>query len=788
MSSTAAIPVTGPGLPEKAAAAIVNSFRLASVTQRLRYHIQAGPKSDVKEFQICCISLAKGIDFAIANNEIPKKVEEFPLLLKQVCKHRTDVYTTTAVTVLMISVKHACQLGWFSDTESQELTDIADEMRNRFGSFGNICPGINSPGGPFSQIMERFYPFVKVGHVLVSLEVKAGYKMLAHDFHISKRMPHSPLEKIRLFVAQTDNIDTSACIVHPPEVSFLLNGKGLEKRLNITMDSGPQLPSNVTALLKYGTNLLQVMGNSKGNYVIIIAFTGLIMPPEKPVLKDYLQSEVIESSADSDIIEGPSRVSLSCPISRKRIKLPIKGQLCKHLQCFDFWNYFHINMRNPSWRCPHCNQPVCYPEIRLDQNMVKILKEVGRNAADVVINADGTWKVAKEIDGTEEPAQDVIIHDLEDPITFLDSSPVVLDLTGDDDDAEMEIFGDGKVVDRKPCLSDAQGQSNTNDASKDASDGDYGSLFNISDVISLDQVILDSLNTGTGQDYSSLPQIPMPQDPTPAPVSFSQTPSPRDRQATSSPRWNQTNSSPAPSLTTSSSQSRSHPVPVTSQSPANVSSFVQSPPIPRVLNTQPNSYFNRSLHSNHQRQHTSGPTVQSVSRASDLTSNHGSTQRQHTSGHTVQPVSQTITSNHGSLQRQHTNGHTVQSVSRTSNHGSTQRQHLSGPTVQSVTRTSDLMDVDPTTPDTTNWRPRMRGSITPGSYSPALDHMIIRPTQQSQTRPPGSQPVQTPPVQTSQPQLPFPTATFRPETVLVNQNLPVPAPPGVTNPSGPTGP
>ncbi|ESQ46781.1 hypothetical protein EUTSA_v10027658mg [Eutrema salsugineum] len=731
--STAVRPPAGPGLPEKAAAALVNSFRLASVTQRLRFHVQGGPRSDIKEFQICCISLAKGIDFAIANNEIPKKVEELPLLLKQVCRHRTDVYTKTAVMVLMISVKHACQLGWFSDKEGQELIAIADEMKNSFGSPGNTNPGIKSPGGTLSQIMERFYPFVKLGHVLVSLEVKAGYTMLAHDFHISKKMPHSLQERIRLFVVQTDSIDTSACIINPPEVSILLNGKVVEKRVNIAMDSGPQLPTNVTAILKYGTNLLQVMGSSKGHYIIVIAFTGLILSPAKPVLKDYLQSAILESSPDSDIIEGPSRVSLKCPISRSRIKLPVKGQLCKHLQCFDFWNYVHINMRNPSWRCPHCNQPVCYTEIRLDQNMVKILEDAGHKAADVIIHAGGTWKVARENDGTEEPVRDVIIHDLEDPTSFLDSGPVVLDLTGDDDDddAEMELFSDTtKVVDRKPRLPDAQGQSSDNNASKDASEDDYGSLFNISDVISLDQVMLDHLNTGTGQEYPNLSQISMPRDPTPVPAPFSQTPSPRDRPATtstgftvpnpspqssqahvppvtptgpylgrtSSQRRNQTYTPHAPLMTTSS-QNRRHPVPVTSQSPGNATSFVQSAHIPRVLTSQPNSYILQSLNSSH---------------------------------------------------------------------ASAKRHRPSSPTVQSVSRTSDLVDLDLTTPDTTNWRPRMRGSLS-SSYSPALDHMIIRPTQQSQTRLHGSQPVQTPPVQTSQAQPPFSTA-----------------PPVFPTPSGPT--
>ncbi|KAF8103320.1 hypothetical protein N665_0188s0258 [Sinapis alba] len=708
-AATTVRPVAGTGLPEKAAAALVNSFRLASVTQRLAFHIQAGAKSDVKEFQICCISLAKGIDFAIANNEIPKKVEDLPSLLKQVCRHRDDVYTKTAVMVLMISIKHACKLGWFSDSEAQELIALADQMKNGFGNPENTIPVIQTPGGTLSQIMERFYPFVKLGHVLVSLEVKAGYTMLAHDFHISKNMPHSPQERIRLFVVQTENIDTSACIINPPEVSFILNGKVVEKRVNISMDSGPQLPTNVTAILKYGTNLLQVMGNSNGHYIIVIAFTGLAQLPEKPVLKDYVQSGVVEPSPDSDIIEGPSRVSLRCPISRSRIKLPVKGQLCKHLQCFDFWNYVNINMRNPSWRCPHCNQPVSYPEIRLDQNMVKILKDAGRNAADVIIHAGGTWKVAMENNGNEEPVRDAIIHDLEDPNSLLNAGPVVLDLTGDDeDDNDIELFGSTtKVVDQKPRLSDAQGQSNNNNnASKEASVDDYCSMFNFSDVISLDEVMLDHLNA------SNLSQVPMPRDPTHVPAPFSQGsattstvfPSPQFSQVHASPvtpagTYLSRTSSQISSLTTSS-QSRMHPVQVTSQCPGNGSSLAQSPRIPRVLTPQPSSYFVRSLNSNH------------------LT---------------------------------------------------TQTQRPSSPPVQSVSRTSDLMDVDAVTPDTTNWRPRMRGSITPGSYSPALDHMIIRPTQQSQTRLQVSQPAQTPTVQTSQAQPPFSTA-----------------PPAFTRPSGPT--
>lgn len=47
-----------------------------------------------------------------------------------------------------------------------------------------------------------------------------------------------------------------------------------------------------------------------------------------------------------------------------------------HQQCFDYDNYLDINSRRPSWRCPHCNQHVCFPEIRIDQDMAKASKVI----------------------------------------------------------------------------------------------------------------------------------------------------------------------------------------------------------------------------------------------------------------------------------------------------------------------------------------------------------------------------------------------------------------------------
>ncbi|XP_010489534.1 PREDICTED: E4 SUMO-protein ligase PIAL1-like isoform X2 [Camelina sativa] len=443
--------------------------------------------SGTKEFQAFCISLANEIDAAVGKDEVPGNVQELALVLNHVC-HRIcdDLETRAVVMMLMISAKSACELGWFPQTETQQLLAIIDLMSNSFSSPKIVTPSVVSPVSLISQVIERFYPCVKLGHIVLSCEAKPESKILVKDFRISKKMPHSLKQKVGLFVVRTEDISKSNCIVHPQKVSFLLNGKGVDKRVNISMvcafclflgyglevltmmqvivvvisfqESGPQLPSDVTALVNAGANLLQAIGCFGGSYLIAIAFIDVIPLPDKSLLKDYVHPEVIESNSDCDIIEGPSRISLSCPISRTRIKLPVKGHICKHLQCFDFWNYVNMNLRRPSWRCPHCNQSVCYTDIRVDQKLKKILEEVRHSATDVVITADGSWTVVTENDEDVELVPEAT-HDHGDPNSFINLGPTVFDLPRDEN--EMETSSGTQVHEQNLCLSEIQAPSAT---------------------------------------------------------------------------------------------------------------------------------------------------------------------------------------------------------------------------------------------------------------------------------------------------------------------------------------
>ncbi|KAL3738217.1 hypothetical protein ACJRO7_019699 [Eucalyptus globulus] len=450
---------------------VYNALRVGAVFQRLSKHLATiGKGSGLSascgtsmEFLNSCLCLARGIDYAVANNEVLPKAHELPVLLKRLCLLKDDSFYLSVIMVLMISVKNACKYKWFSEKDCQELLALVDEIGKNFQSPRDAAVGSTASFSRVSSIFARFYPQLKMSYDLISLEVEPGYAALVNDFHISKSMVHSPEEKIRLFVAHTDNIETSACIVTPPEVSFLLNGKGVERRTNTFVDTGPQMPTNVTQMLKYGTNLLQAVGQFNGHYMIIIAFMSVASPPDSSTLLDYVPATIAATDSDSDIVEVASRISLNCPISRTRIQLPVKGHSCKHHQCFDYRNFLSINSSKPSWRCPHCNQPVCFTDIRVDQNIVKVLQEVGDDISEVTITLDGSWKAVMECDDdlhkTPNETRNCLKRGSEQQKCTVSPNAIsnVLDLTGDDD--EMDGAFTSESEDKKPLQSDFMIQS-----------------------------------------------------------------------------------------------------------------------------------------------------------------------------------------------------------------------------------------------------------------------------------------------------------------------------------------
>ncbi|KAK1419135.1 hypothetical protein QVD17_28293 [Tagetes erecta] len=433
-----------------------NDLRISVIVDKLLAF--AGVRSTDDNSEICrlCVALSRCIDHAVGNNEIPDRALEMPYLLKQVCQWTNDTYIKTAIMVLTISIKGACRNGWFSEKDNEELHILSNEISSSFCSVRDM----NSREGTtvhqsITTVFSRFYPRMKMGEILAFIEAMPGYGAFVKDFHITKDAK-PPDESVHLFVAQPDNTETSSCLTSPQLVNFLVNGKAVSGRTCIYKDPGPQIPTPITELVKHGTNLLQAVGQFNGKYIIVVAFMSKISNPSCHVLPNYIPPVAAASDPDNDIVEGPSRISLNCPISFKRITTPVKGHLCKHLQCFDFDNYVDINSRRPSWRCPHCSQSVCFAEIRIDRDMAKVLKEVGANISHVRISADGSWEAVNECDDHADKQQDQSLH--QEPTRPSDMSGVIMDLTEDN-----EVDKPHQEIEKKPSLAQLQDQPNPSD-------------------------------------------------------------------------------------------------------------------------------------------------------------------------------------------------------------------------------------------------------------------------------------------------------------------------------------
>ncbi|KAH9626634.1 hypothetical protein KSS87_001094 [Heliosperma pusillum] len=210
----------------------VNSYRIGVVAEKLS---MLAFKDDPQKVFHLCLSLARGIDYALANNEPFTEAYKLTPILKQVCSRKKEFFLQSALMVLMISVKNACKLGWFSANETEELLTLVDEVGTYFWSKRDVNSETSVLMPTLSTLISRYYPQYQIGQIITSFEVKPGYGAYLVDFHITKDLSLSKDDRIRLLVAAKDNLETSSCIISPQQVNILLNGRSVDKRTNVSM-------------------------------------------------------------------------------------------------------------------------------------------------------------------------------------------------------------------------------------------------------------------------------------------------------------------------------------------------------------------------------------------------------------------------------------------------------------------------------------------------------------------------------------------------------------------------
>ncbi|XP_077499394.1 E3 SUMO-protein ligase PIAS1-like [Amblyomma americanum] len=99
--------------------------------------------------------------------------------------------------------------------------------------------------------------------------------------------------------------------------------------------------------------------------------------------------------ADEDqVVVQHFQVSLLCPLTKTKMRVPSRGVRCRHVQCFDALAYLDVNESTlqPSWKCPVCGGQVFARDIRVDLFTLDVVGKVDNDCNAVVLECDGSWQ------------------------------------------------------------------------------------------------------------------------------------------------------------------------------------------------------------------------------------------------------------------------------------------------------------------------------------------------------------------------------------------------------------
>jgi len=143
-------------------------------------------------------------------------------------------------------------------------------------------------------------------------------------------------------------------------------------------------------------------------------------------LRLSIRQLVVDSFNSSELLTTENqKISLICPISKKRIETPVRSPECRHLQCFDAQAYYSLNSQfnideKPwSWKCPTCSAKAPFSSLVVDSYFAQILESTNlpEKTTAIVFARDGSWTPDIEHVGDVS----------------------VIDVSDDDDEMESEI-------------------------------------------------------------------------------------------------------------------------------------------------------------------------------------------------------------------------------------------------------------------------------------------------------------------------------------------------------------
>ncbi|KAI0840615.1 zf-MIZ-domain-containing protein [Hypoxylon sp. FL0890] len=116
----------------------------------------------------------------------------------------------------------------------------------------------------------------------------------------------------------------------------------------------------------------------------------------KKISKDSVIRDISKKAKDPDVIATSQNLSLLCPLSYTRLKVPCRGMSCNHIQCFDANSFMQLQEQGPTWNCPICYKPAQYENLAIDEYVQEVLEKTPQSVEQVTIEPNGQWRTKAE--------------------------------------------------------------------------------------------------------------------------------------------------------------------------------------------------------------------------------------------------------------------------------------------------------------------------------------------------------------------------------------------------------
>ncbi|KAL2201566.1 PINIT domain-containing protein [Corynascus similis CBS 632.67] len=265
---------------------------------------------------------------------------------------------------------------------------------------GLIAPTITYKPSPFYELKYQ------VGDVR-TLEVMAAHR---NSERISVKVQDHPALQLcltdrtmRVMVFCTAGNVGIQDIAFPYQCELKVNGGDIKANLRgLKNKPGSTRPVDITDSLRfkpasYANNVeLTYALTQKKFYLALVVCKAipietLVSQIQKRIRKESVIAEITKKASDPDVIATSQNLSLKCPLSYMRLKLPCRGVSCNHIQCFDATSYLQLQEQGPQWLCPICNKPAPFEQLAIDEYARQILTQTPESVEQVTIEPNGEW-------------------------------------------------------------------------------------------------------------------------------------------------------------------------------------------------------------------------------------------------------------------------------------------------------------------------------------------------------------------------------------------------------------